>query len=164
MAKQRKPRRPNRKRGARQQRILDEINRRLAARGQETFKFREREVQPLSAYQRALKEQGRERTLNIARLGREYDLTRKERGSLYGLQMRLDNVMKLAQSDEKIRQIMEHRWKTSDAFEEFGYVDFTNLSKDDMFKLAELYVARGGIMHLPSLETPKGTSGNQWDS
>lgn len=32
MAKQRKPRRPNRKRGARQQRILDEINRRLAER------------------------------------------------------------------------------------------------------------------------------------
>lgn len=100
----------------------------------------------------------------ITSLADEYDLKKTEKKSALGLARRINNVMKLVQKDDKIRMLMEHRWQSSDLFERFGYIKFADLKQSDIAKLVESYVTESGIMQLPSLATPSGTTSNQWDS
>lgn len=105
----------------------------------------------------------------ISSLSESYGLNQKEINSARGLSRRLNNIMKLVKTDSKIAEIMEHRWKTSDAFEQFGYMDFKDLKQSDITKLVEMYVAESGIYNLPSLATPenKGSGGDMdwaWNS
>jgi hypothetical protein len=100
----------------------------------------------------------------ITSLADEYDLKKTEKKSALGLARRINNVMKLVQKDDKIRMLMEHRWHSSDLFERFGYIKFADLKQSDIAKLVESYVTESGIMQLPSLATPSGTTSNQWDS
>lgn len=101
---------------------------------------------------------------DITALSESYGLNQKEINSARGLSRRLNNIMKLAKTDSKISEIMEHRWKTSDAFEQFGYIDFKNLKQSDITKLVDMYVAKSGIFNLPSLATPenKGSGYSDW--
>src|SRR5690554_1927292 len=100
---------------------------------------------------------------DITVLSESYGLNQKEINSARGLSRRLNNIMKLVKTDSKIAEIMEHRWKTSDAFEQFGYMDFKDLKQSDITKLVEIYVAESGIYNLPSLATPEKRANGDMD-
>ena len=100
---------------------------------------------------------------DISVLSEGYGLNQKEINSARGLSRRLNNVMKLIKTDSKIAEIMEHRWRTSDAFEQFGYIDFKDLKQSDITKLVEMYVAESGIYNLPSLATPEKRENGDMD-
>ena len=100
---------------------------------------------------------------DITALSEGYGLNQKEINSARGLSRRLNNVMKLVKTDSKIAEIMEHRWRTSDAFEQFGYIDFKDLKQSDITKLVEMYVAESGIYNLPSLATPEKRENGDMD-
>jgi hypothetical protein len=101
---------------------------------------------------------------SITLLAEQYDLKRSEINSARGLARRINNVMKLVQKDDSIASIMEHRWKTSDLYERYGYRDFKDLSQSEIAGLVDIYLSEGGIMSLPSLTAPSGESSNQWES
>lgn len=100
-----------------------------------------------------------------------YNMTKAEMKSARGLSRRLNNVMKMVKTDEKIRETMEYRWanSSSDLQERFGNKKFSELTQSDIEELVEIYVSESGLMQLPSLVNPNkkiggGGSAWSWDS
>ena len=70
------------------------------------------------------------------------DSIKKKSNSARGLSRRLNNVMKLVKTDSKIAEIMEHRWRTSDAFEAETLWVYIFQLKTKRHNLVEMYMLR----------------------
>jgi len=102
---------------------------------------------------------------SVSQISKDYVLKKGERLQLRGMTRRLTNLQKLVKTNTSIANTFEKRWALSDAKEEFGYKNFSDLTAEELGQLIELYVAKSGVMMLPSLNTPDPDKTTvKWDS